>query len=268
MGYDINRFVENSVDEEFVCNICHDVLEEPLMVSHCEHLYCSQCIRECVKVRGVCPQDRSRITINQLVEPPRIVNNLLNKLRIKCRTGSGSGGGGGQGCQEVLLLGELVAHHDKCAANTDNKVKCFCNQEMAINHFNTHKASCVEHQKNALKVAKSQLKTYSETYYDFAEQMANRVTKESEIKFLYKCLKQCLPSLPADYNNVEKCLLYISWKLLSHEMETEKDLLATIRYVKYGLRGLSPRFGQRLPQLLSFRGLKCIGFPISMRIHV
>ena len=42
-GYDVDRFV-GRVDPELVCEICHDVMKEPLQLSWCEHIFCRSCI--------------------------------------------------------------------------------------------------------------------------------------------------------------------------------------------------------------------------------
>jgi hypothetical protein len=57
MGYDIKRFIGGKVNEEFVCVICQDVLEEPVMVSICEHIFCDGCIRGWILEKKECPVD-------------------------------------------------------------------------------------------------------------------------------------------------------------------------------------------------------------------
>ena len=233
MGFDIQRFVEENIDQEFICNICHDVLEDPLMVANCQHLFCSKCIRDCIKVHGICPQDRSPVSINKLVEPIRLVRNLINKLKIRCKSNS-------DGCDRVLPVGQLHDHYDRCEANPENKgIKCFCEVEFGITEWDQHKQSCLDFQKNELSVMKIQLSTYSSILCETNESLADKVTTDSEIKFLHKRFKQSLANSTADFNAVQRTLLYINGKLLNHEIESEKDLLSTIRYVKYGFEDLA-----------------------------
>jgi len=35
-----------SIDEEFLCSICHDVLKEPMQITKCQHTFCKLCINE------------------------------------------------------------------------------------------------------------------------------------------------------------------------------------------------------------------------------
>ena len=231
MGFDIQRFVDQNIDREFICNICQDVLEDPLMISSCEHLYCSNCILDCIKVHGVCPQDRSPVSLRKLVQPIRTVKNLINKLKVRCNF---------DGCPQVLSLGELHNHLDKCEANPENqKLKCFCKKEFPKKDFISHKDLCLEYQKNELTLTRAQLSTYTKTVLSFSETMSAKVSTDSEIKFLYKQLKQSLSKFSDDYNSIEKSLLYISSKLLNDENVAEKDILSTVRYLKYGFEDIS-----------------------------
>ena len=107
MGYDINRF-EGQVDEELICPICSFILEDPVQVLQefdqriiwllllsisnciinqapdCEHAFCNMCINEWLKHQSICPIDRTSIQPRELKPVPRILKNLLSKLRIKC----------------------------------------------------------------------------------------------------------------------------------------------------------------------------------------
>lgn len=82
MGYDLVRFI-GAIDEEFYCTICTMVLEEPLQ-SPCDHLFCSNCIKDWLVVDKSCPVDRRPLTINSLKPPARYFLNMLGKLDIKC----------------------------------------------------------------------------------------------------------------------------------------------------------------------------------------
>ncbi len=42
MGYDIERFIKESINQEFICDICQRILEESLMIRDCEHFFLLQ----------------------------------------------------------------------------------------------------------------------------------------------------------------------------------------------------------------------------------
>lgn len=44
MGLPVDLFVSKP-DDDFICSICHDVFEDPVMVdSGCEHVFCKTCM--------------------------------------------------------------------------------------------------------------------------------------------------------------------------------------------------------------------------------
>lgn len=83
MGYEIERFVEKSV-EEFKCGICLEAFIDPVMISVCQHNYCRECITDWLKTDMSCPEDREPIEASHLVPLMRSFRNLYDGLEIKC----------------------------------------------------------------------------------------------------------------------------------------------------------------------------------------
>ena len=83
MGIPSNLLVTENIDEEFICTICHDVLENPKIISNCEHVFCHTCINEWSINSNTCPVDREQI--QDLVKPQRIFLNVLNRLKLRCQ---------------------------------------------------------------------------------------------------------------------------------------------------------------------------------------
>lgn len=110
MGFDQNRF-ESPVNSEFVCPICHDVLEDPLVISHCEHVFCSACIKDWLSRSKCCPIDRQTSTDESLHLPMRQFRNLLNTLSIRCEHPH---------CGQSVCLAQLADHHKVCLHNPVN----------------------------------------------------------------------------------------------------------------------------------------------------
>lgn len=119
MGYDIQRFPGgvDSVDEELICTICGGVLEDPLQAPTCEHPFCAACIHEWLNHQQTCPVDRCSLMPLQLRPVPRILKNLLSKLRISCDNES-------FGCSAVVRLDSLQAHLSQCEYNPKRPVSC------------------------------------------------------------------------------------------------------------------------------------------------
>lgn len=117
MGYEITRFAED-VDEELICSICGQVLECPVQIRQCEHCFCSCCVNEWLKHQSICPNDRNPVSpLDDLIQPPRILRNLLARLKICCENKE-------FGCAAVVRLDCLKSHLDECQYNPKRPVSC------------------------------------------------------------------------------------------------------------------------------------------------
>ncbi len=47
MGYDTKRFI-GKIADHFICSICLDVIENPVMTGICEHIFCKKYLNECI----------------------------------------------------------------------------------------------------------------------------------------------------------------------------------------------------------------------------
>jgi len=76
-------------DDNLDCPICKCPLDNPVMMD-CRHVFCRECIMESTKYSNLCPIDRRRIvqldsSIGVFFEdPPLIIQNQLDNLRVKC----------------------------------------------------------------------------------------------------------------------------------------------------------------------------------------
>lgn len=80
MGFDTEMFVDN-VDENFLCSICHGVLEKPTAVCIEGHTFCHDCIDVWTSSSDICPDCRSMSGNKILCRP---VQSLIMKLKVKC----------------------------------------------------------------------------------------------------------------------------------------------------------------------------------------
>lgn len=115
MGFDLNRF-QSTVQEEFICPICHDVLQEPVSLRGCEHVFCSKCINDWLQhnKKKICPIDRNETDRNQFQTPLRLFCNLLNELLIRCEFNE---------CNQLVKLSDLDYHNKCCIYNPENHTK-------------------------------------------------------------------------------------------------------------------------------------------------
>lgn len=120
MGYDTEQFIK-SPDTELTCPLCYGVLEDPVQGTVCDHLFCRSCLQSWLAQQSRCPVDRRFMSHGQLRSPPKIINNLINRLEIKCIYEK-------DGCDWIIKLGDLNDHViNWCPFNPDhpqsNKLK-------------------------------------------------------------------------------------------------------------------------------------------------
>ena len=105
-GYEDCRF-ERDVDENFHCSICYNVLKEPRTCRNNDHIFCLACITQHLKVNSqTCPECNEHLSVDTL-RRPRVVNNILSKLKINCDHAS-------RGCPQFTCLEDLKTHVANC----------------------------------------------------------------------------------------------------------------------------------------------------------
>lgn len=108
MGYELTRFAENI--EDFQCSICYEVLQDPLQIKTCEHMFCRLCVRAWMFQNLSCPVDRMPINPSELVATSRFFRNQYNRLKIKCKFNE-------NGCEVVVKIEEIMNHEIDCLFN-------------------------------------------------------------------------------------------------------------------------------------------------------
>ncbi|XP_064553812.1 E3 ubiquitin-protein ligase NRDP1-like [Drosophila montana] len=153
MGYDLALIVGH-VDEELLCPICADVLEEPMQSSSCEHAFCRYCIEKWIQEKQICPVDRSDLLPIHLVPVSRLMRNMLGRLKIKCSFAD-------NGCTALMPLGEYRNHVANCQNNPKVVVMCTkgCGMRVPKDELTSH--NCV---------------------YELREQLQDQISEISELR--------------------------------------------------------------------------------------
>lgn len=105
MGWDTNRFPEDP-DPDLLCCICQGVLEDAV-VSPCEHVFCSVCIKEWLKESRTCPNCRRNMNGKHLKQVIPLIKNLISRLKIFCDYKE-------KGCEEITTIDGLQQHLRQC----------------------------------------------------------------------------------------------------------------------------------------------------------
>ena len=129
-GYDEERFA-TTVNRNFLCLICFNVLREPVLCPRNHHCFCRACITKHLENSRRCPTCADELTVETLTEPPRMVKDYLNELNIHCIHIN-------RGCQEILQLQHLDNHEATCgftpAVCTNQGCGATLNQRDLIHH--------------------------------------------------------------------------------------------------------------------------------------
>ena len=105
-GYEDERF-EQIVSQTLHCIICTNVIKDPVMCRHNEHLFCRACITIHLKNSQACPTCMEPLTVETLSQAPRGIRNLLAELKIRCEFFD-------RGCGKFVQLGDLESHVADC----------------------------------------------------------------------------------------------------------------------------------------------------------
>ncbi|CAB4009108.1 RING finger 151-like [Paramuricea clavata] len=105
-GYDEERFA-STVNRNFLCLICFNVLKDPVLCPRNQHCFCRGCITKHLENSRRCPTCAEELTVETLAEPNRMVKDYLNELKIHCVYNN-------RGCHEILQLQHLDNHEATC----------------------------------------------------------------------------------------------------------------------------------------------------------
>ncbi len=105
-GYDEERFV-TTLNRNFICLICFNVLKDPVLCPRNQHCFCRGCITKHLENATRCPTCADELTVETLIEAPRMIKDILNELNIRCVYNE-------RGCHEILQLQHLERHEASC----------------------------------------------------------------------------------------------------------------------------------------------------------
>ena len=129
-GYDEERFA-TTISRNFLCLICFNVLNEPVLCPRNHHCFCRACITKHLENYQRCPTCADELTVETLIEPPRMVKDYINELKIHCVYND-------RGCQEIVQLQHLDQHEATCgftpAVCTNQGCGATLNQRDLIHH--------------------------------------------------------------------------------------------------------------------------------------
>jgi len=84
-SYEYEYMDETSIPGELICSICTSPFIDPVQIQ-CEDTFCCQCITTWIQ-RGnsSCPLCRQTVSSNNIRSSTRLIRNMLNQLKVKCK---------------------------------------------------------------------------------------------------------------------------------------------------------------------------------------
>ncbi|XP_028835911.1 E3 ubiquitin-protein ligase NRDP1 isoform X2 [Denticeps clupeoides] len=150
MGYDLERFV-GYVNEGLLCSVCQCVCEDAVM-SPCEHVFCSECIRAWLSQHSSCPEDRTHLTHTHLRPLYRYMRNDLMRLQIRCVFHT-------HGCDVISTLESIRTHEAKCDYVLLNCTNAGCEVAVCRRDLEAHMCVCAFSGTNETHASVAKLRT-------------------------------------------------------------------------------------------------------------
>ena len=169
-GYDEERFV-TTVNRNFLCLICFNVLKDPVLCPGNQHCFCRGCITKHLENSQRCPTCADELTEETLTEPNRMVKDYLDELNIRCVYHD-------RGCQEIVQLQHLDQHEDSCGFTPAVCRNPGCGVTLNKRDLIHHESELCEYRKLKCHSCGEMMKTLA----DVEKRMARMETNQSNVE--------------------------------------------------------------------------------------
>ena len=234
-GYDVERF-ETTVDQNFHCLICYNVLKDPVMCRRDGHCFCRGCITEHLRRNGHrCTTCADELTVETLQDVPRFVKNYLNELSIRCDHYD-------RGCRELVQLQNFQRHVAECGFSPVVCQNQGCGEVISKRDRIYHESELCQFSKTMMAGIEKKI-TNLDTKLENVSTIivANFTNTDKELKKVQTKTNTTLESM-------NKKLININTKMTSTDTKLEKmnakiaylqeSVAATFRAVDHEVRGI------------------------------
>lgn len=136
--FDVKNFC-SPPDPELLCGICMNVLDKP-KETPCRHVFCEVCITTALGAQPRCPMCRTTCKVEDLQAVLPLVQNLLNKLPMRCKYYRE--GKQGISCTETIKKEFYFSHMRKCDYSYINCSNKGCKLLLLRKDKEAHKKTC------------------------------------------------------------------------------------------------------------------------------
>ena len=222
-GYDEDRFA-TTVNRNFLCLICFNVLREPVLCPRNHHCFCRSCITKHLENSRRCPTCADELTVETLAEPQRMVKDYINELNIHCIYID-------RGCQEILQLQHLDNHEATCgftpAVCTNQGCGATLNQRDLIHH----QSELCEFRKLKCHSCGEMTKTLASMEERIAN-VENNVAKIENIVTMETDIKNTQTDMATNVANMETRMANMETNMADMKTDMEEKLEAVNNEVK------------------------------------
>lgn len=126
---------KEKLEDFHLCEICKDILQNPVSCKHCESNFCSECIQLYVNQNNSeCP-DKCKF---EEIKPSKLVFKALDVLQFKCSNVP---------CEEILNYSNYFTHHLKNCKYMP--IPCtFCKKQFVQLNYEEHVSQCDDFESN------------------------------------------------------------------------------------------------------------------------
>ena len=129
-----------TVNRNFLCLICFNVLKDPVLCSRSKHCFCRGCITKHLENSRKCPTCADELTEETLAEPPIMIKYYLSELNIRCVYHD-------RGCEEIVQLQHLDQHEDSCGFTPAVCTNPGCGTSLNKRDLTIHESELCEYRK-------------------------------------------------------------------------------------------------------------------------
>ncbi len=190
-GYDEERFV-NTINRNFICLICFNVLKDPVMCPRNQHCFCCGCITKHLENATRCPTCADELTVETLIEAPRMIKDMLNELNIRCIYSE-------RGCHQILQLQHTDQHEATCGFTPAVCTNQGCGATVNKRDLIHHESKVCEFRKLKCHSCGEMTKTLA----DVEKRMANMETKVITIDTKLANIEKNVVTMEAKLTNAD-----------------------------------------------------------------
>ena len=167
-----------TINRNFLCLICFNVLKDPVLCPRNQHCFCRGCITKHLENSRRCPTCADELTEETLAEPPKMVKDYLNESKIRCVYHE-------RGCEEIVQLQHLVEHEDSCGFTPAVCTNPGCGATLNKRDFTIHESELCEYRKLKCHSCGKMTKTLADMEKRMTRMETNQanVEKNMETKF-------------------------------------------------------------------------------------